>query len=97
MVGLLTLLEFTQACLEELDIGGYILVVSSRRAEGLTLMVEEYIEGLGVGTELHTLEVASLVPYRTKLDCLAVLLDFDRLLQWCLLVDHEGDQDVVIL
>ena len=57
-MGLLTLLEFAQACLEELDIGRYILVISSRRTEGLTLMVEEYIEGLGIGTEIHTLEVA---------------------------------------
>ena len=60
-------------------------------------MIQQDIEGLCVGTELHALEVAPLITDGAELDLLPILHDLDRLLERCLLIDHKRDEDVVFL
>ena len=87
---------FFEAGFEEVDVLLYVLVVRIGTLQGLSFIVQKDIERLGVGAELHALEVAPLVADGAQSDVLTVLADDERLGQAGLVIDIEGDEDVFL-
>ena len=84
-----------QALFEELDIGIDVFVVGARCVERVALIVEQYVEGLCIGTKLSALQVAPLVAYGAQHDILAILGEADGLGERSLVVHVERYEYIV--
>ena len=63
----------------------------------MSFVVQQYIEGLCVGSELGALQIAPLVANSAQCALLAVLCNFYGLGQGSLVVHIEGDEDILVV
>ena len=85
-----------ETLLEEGDVGGDVLVVGATGGEGLAGVVEHDVEGLGIGTELGTLQIAPLgADGAQRLGVAVGIGDLEGLGERRFVVDIEGDKHKV--
>ena len=63
----------------------------------MAFVIDQHIEGLGIGSELIALQIAPLIANGAKLALLAVLLDGFHLGQRCLFIYKQGDEDKTVV
>ena len=85
-----------QTLLKEITIGGDVLVVGIGTGEGMAAVVEQDVEGLGIGAELASLEVAPAVADGAERHVDTVLLDGQFLRQGSLLVNVERNEHILL-
>lgn len=88
--------KYLQPVFQEFDIVGDTFVKCIRRAERFAFGIQQNVKRLGVCTELTTLQVTPFVADCFQFASLAMLFDCDRLRQLRLIIDHQGDQDIII-
>ena len=75
---------------KEMTVGGHVLVVGIGACEGMSFVVEQDIERLGIGSELAALQVAPAVAHGAERDVCAVLLYDELLRKRRLFIDIKG-------
>ena len=86
-----------ESLLQEGNIVCHVLVEGIGLVQGHSLVVQQHIEGLRVGSELASLQIAPLVANGTQLAFRSVLGNHNGFRQRSLVINEQGDEDIFLV
>ena len=75
----------------------YVLVEAVAGSQRFAFWAQQYVEGLCIGTELVSLQVAPTVANGAQFALLAVFVHYNGLRQWGFVVNVQSDKDVFVV